>query len=583
MLRRFYILLISVLAVAVLVTGLVSFQIINSINDTNSHNYLLSAARMIQQDMNSDLTAANASSRMLAVFNQPEAAIRITVIDRQGKVLFDNEADLSEMDNHLFRPEVIEALQHRGVGSAVRQSTTLHDKMLYVALYDPTHDIVIRTSMSMQAYQAGMNSILITTLSVMGGALILLILIGALVTRGITRPLIALQKAAKAMAAGQYDVRVHNLRSSGSEIASLSADFNNMAKQLQTVVRDLEDKNARLDVIFNSMTDPLVAVSPDMTVTFLNTPAHEIFGRDLDPGKSVFPLYLVTHSDDTDKLAGKALSEGKPVAGEISINTTMGQMIFHVIASPIKSSVTTGVILTFHDISEVKKIQKMRSDFVANVSHELRTPLTSIRGFIETLRAGAINQPENASRFIDIIDVEAERLHQLITDILILSEIEDIHIDKNIESFNINALIDDVTVLLDETASAKQVTIIAENDETPLPVQANPARIKQILINLAENAVKYNYEGGKVYIKAERLSDNMLRLTVRDTGPGIPREHQDRVFERFYRVDSSRSRELGGTGLGLSIVKHIAQLYGGTARVVSQPGEGATFIVDLAI
>lgn len=583
MLKRFYILLISVLVVAMLVTGLVSYQIVNSINDTNSHNYLLSAARMIQQDMNSDLTAENASSRMLAVFNRPDAAIRITVIDRQGKVLFDNEFTPGEMDNHLFRPEVIEALQNRGTGSAVRQSTTLKDKMFYVALYDPTHDVVIRTAMSLQAYQASMNSILITILSVMGGALILLILIGALVTRGITRPLVALQKAAKAMAAGQYDVRVHNLRSSGTEIASLSTDFNHMAKQLQTVVRDLEDKNARLDVIFNSMTDPLVAVSPDMTVTFLNAPAHEIFGRDLDPGKSVFPLYLVTHSDETDKLAGKALSDGQPIAGEIAINTTMGQIIFHVIASPIKSSVTTGVILTFHDISEAKKIQKMRSDFVANVSHELRTPLTSIRGFIETLRAGAINQPENCSRFVDIIDVEAERLHQLITDILILSEIEDIHVDKNIETFNINSLIDDVTVLLDETASAKKVSIIAENDETPLTVQANPARIKQILINLTENAVKYNYEGGKVFIKAERLPDNMLRLSVRDTGPGIPREHQDRVFERFYRVDSSRSRELGGTGLGLSIVKHIAQLYGGTARVVSQPGEGATFIVDLAI
>jgi len=225
----------------------------------------------------------------------------------------------------------------------------------------------------------------------------------------------------------------------------------------------------------------------------------------------------------------------------------------------------------------------MRSDFVANVTHELRTPLTSIRGFIDTLRNGAINKPEVADRFLEIIDIEADRLHKLISDILILSEIEDLPQDRDFETFNLYELIDDITVLLDESASENKVSIIADTDGPPLLVQANRFRIKQILINLTDNAIKYNYPGGKVFISAQRLPNSQVRLTVRDTGPGILREHQERVFERFYRVDTSRSRELGGTGLGLSIVKHIAQLYGGTARVVSEPGQGATFIVDLMI
>jgi two-component system phosphate regulon sensor histidine kinase PhoR len=583
MLKRIYTLIIAVLVIAVLTTGLVAIQVISSFIDRDNRNTLLSAARLIQQDMDSGLTAAEASQRTMQIFSQANAAIRVTVVDRLGKVLFDNEAEPGQMDNHLFRPEISFALQNKSIGSAVRQSSTLAEKMLYIALYDQAKDIVIRTAISLEASQAGLNNILLTILIVMGCSLVLLTLIGAFSTRLITRPLINLKKAAQSMAAGQYNVRVHNLRSNDGEITALSMAFNSMADRLQTVVGDLEDKNARLDVIFNSMTDPLLVVSPATAVTFMNTPAREIFGRDLDPAKSVFPLYLITHREETDQLVGKALTVGKPIAAECAIQTDRGLITFYVMASPIKSSAFEGVILTFHDVSEARKIAKMRSEFVANVTHELRTPLTSIRGFIETLRRGAMNNPDVAGRFLEIIDIEAERLHKLISDILILSEIEDLHEDKDFENFDLNALIDDVAVLLDETASARKISIIAESGETPLPVNANRYRIKQILINLADNAIKYNYEGGKVFIRAERRPDGLVRLTVRDTGAGIPREHQDRIFERFYRVDTSRSRELGGTGLGLSIVKHIAQLYGGTAKVTSQPGEGAIFTVDLDI
>lgn len=583
MLKRIYILITAVLLIAVLTIGLAAFQIISSYNDRVNRDYLISAAGMIQLDMKDGLTAAQASSRTLQVTSQTGLSVRVTVVDRQGIVLFDNEAVSGSMDNHLFRPEINFAFTNRSIGSATRLSSTLNLQMFYIALYDQQHDIVIRTGIPLNTYRATLNQILQTILLVMGVSLVLLVLIGSLSARLITRPLISLKRAALAMSEGKYSTRVHQITRSGSEISALANAFNNMAEKLQTTVRDLEDKNLRMDVILNSMTDPLLVVDQTTAVTFLNKPAKETFGRDLDPTRAVFPLLLLTHSNKTDQLVGKALESGKPVEIFETIRTTRGEANFFVVASPIRSAQSAGAIMTFHDVSESHRLQKMRSEFVANVTHELHTPLTSIRGFIETLRKGAISDPTVAGRFLEIIDIEAERLHKLISDILILSEIEDMKEDKEKVSVDLRALVDSVLVMLDEAASERKISLIAEDADTPLAVLANPYRIKQILINLVDNAIKYNYEGGKVFIKTERLSDNKVRIIVRDTGPGIPLEHQEKVFERFYRVDTSRSRELGGTGLGLSIVKHIAQLYDGFATVRSEPGAGSEFTVELRI
>ena len=239
-----------------------------------------------------------------------------------------------------------------------------------------------------------------------------------------------------------------------------------------------------------------------------------------------------------------------------------------------------------HELEEknekLAELQDMRSEFVANVSHELKTPLTSIRGFVDTLRSGKISEPIVQERFLEIIDIEVERLHQLISDILQLSEIEGMNSDPEHQHFDLSALIDDVATLLDDKATEGHVAIIVEECE-PLPVLASKYRVKQVLINLVDNAIKYNSPGGKIYITAQREPEQMISITVRDTGEGISQEHLSRVFERFYRVDKSHSREMGGTGLGLSIVKHIAQLYDGSATVESRVGEGSTFTVRLKI
>jgi two-component system phosphate regulon sensor histidine kinase PhoR len=583
MLKRINTLVISVVVLSILATGLTAFQVINRYNDRINRDYLESAATMIELALHNGATAQTAAEEALTIFDRDQQRIRITIIDRSGSVLFDNEANASQMENHLFRPEIASAIQNGLPGVAVRRSQTLHVDMLYLAIYSPDLQKVIRTAMPLDEQRQGLAGLLTSMIIVLGAALIILIVVGAFLVRRISRPLIELKLAAQGMSEGNYEVRVRNFRDDSSEISALSAAFNLMAEKLQVNVRELEDRNARLDAILDAMTVPLLVVTRSSVVTFMNSHARETFGRNLDPEKSVYPLILITHHPETEKLVQKALDEGRTVSVELTITTVRGNVIFNVSASPVKSIQSDRVIVTFYDVSQAHQLQKMRSEFVANVTHELRTPLTSIRGFIETLRNGAVNNPVVAERFLEIIDIEAERLHKLISDILVLSEIEDLKEDTERETFDMNALIDDVAVLLDDAATEKKVSIIPENDFKPIMVTANRHRIKQILINLVDNAVKYNLEGGKVFINAHRQGDGRLCVMVLDTGVGIAPEHLDRLFERFYRVDASRSRELGGTGLGLSIVKHIAQLYGGYARVESQLGSGTTFTIVLDI
>jgi two-component system phosphate regulon sensor histidine kinase PhoR len=583
MLKKLNTLMIAVLVMAVLATGLASFQTFSRYNDENNRQYLISAGLTIHQQITGGQEPAAAVSQTLEAFNHDKVTLRVTIVNRQGLVLYDNEADSSQMDNHLFRAEIALAFKNEGTGYAVRRSDTVKTEMIYMAQYEPSLDIVVRTAMPVYHSKATLRELFWTIALVMAIALAILILVSALMTRWITRPLQNLKTAASAMADGQYDVRIHQLAQDDNEVSMLGTSFNRMAEQLQKTIHDLQDRSERLDIIFNTMTDPMLVTGEFCAVTFMNRKAREIFGRDLNPDMAVYPLMFITHSKESEALVDQAVREKRSIQAELNLKTVTGMATFLVIVSPIQTADSTGAILTLHDVTETKRLQKMRTDFVANVTHELKTPLTSIRGFVETLRAGAIRKPEVADRFLEFIDIEAERLHQLIRDILILSEIEEVKHESDLQKFDLNALIDDVAVLLDDAATQAQVSIRVDESSEPLMVAANPNRIKQILINLVDNAVKYNNPGGNVNIQAGRMQDGMVRITVQDNGVGIDREHQDRLFERFYRVDASRSREKGGTGLGLSIVKHIAQLYGGYAKVDSKPGEGAAFSVYLKI
>ena len=583
MLRRIYALIIAVLVLAIVASGASSFLIIQAYHNQVNEEYLSNAAALIEQRLLAQDSYETAAKAAIAIYKRGEESIRVTVVEPDGKVVYDSLSISEQMENHLYRPEIQGALRTGHLGVSIRRSNTLDINMVYLALYSTGLGLVIRTSISNANQMPGYIPLLVTLAIVIGLSLIVLIIIGALSLKKITQPLLELKNAAIQVKQGDYKIRVGSLLADKSELSELSDAFNAMAKQLQTTVHDLEDRNARLDVILNSLVVPLIVVARSRDVVFINLTAQNLFDRHLDPEQAQFPLILITHQAATEELVDECLQNRAAVSREMTITTVRGPLVFQVTASPISYTNSDSAILTFLDISQARQLQRLRSEFVANVTHELRTPLTSIRGFIETLRHGAIDKPDVARRFLDIIDIEAERLHKLISDILVLSEIEDLKSDNERETFNLNALIDDVAVLLDDTAMANKVSIVPETDDETLMVSANSYRLKQVLINLVDTAIKYNREGGRVEIQARRINDQKVELRVSDNGPGIAPEHQERLFERFYRVDTSRSRELGGTGLGLSIVKHIAQLYGGSARVESKLGQGTTFIVELMI
>lgn len=586
MLKRIYALIGIVLLLSVFFTGLIAFNVIDGFNRDTNESELQSAANLIKMQIQENQPYEEITKLLKATFYSQDANLRYTIIDLTGKVLYDNESEAATMENHLFRTEVNTAIQTKSSGKAIRKSSTLNIDVYYYAQYQADLNLVIRTSIPMVAYLQTLNSIIIQFIIIVGIALIALILIGFFATKLVTRPLIDLKKAALAMSSGHYESRVIQGLYDKSEVGEVALSFNKMAEQLEMVVYEMADKNVEMNAILNSIGNPILTVDTSLSVTFMNRYTREEFIDPSYPETGVYSLISIVRNNEIERIVIRVISSKKSEHSEVVMNTRKGTKLFRVIVLPMISPNSGGAIITFQDITQIQKLQQMRSDFVANVTHELKTPLTSIRGFVDTLRQGAIKNPEVSERFLEIIDVEAERLHKLISDILSLSEIEDMHEDTDASIFDLNSLIDEVMVLLDDAAVVKHVTMIfGDSEELAIPffVKANRHRIKQILINLIENAIKYNIDNGKIYISVDRNEKNEVIIKVRDTGNGIAKEHLPRVFERFYRVDKSRSKELGGTGLGLSIVKHIAMLYGGNASVESTVGEGSEFTVTLKI
>lgn len=340
---------------------------------------------------------------------------------------------------------------------------------------------------------------------------------------------------------------------------------------------DLNSYSKKLEAIIDSMYDGLIAVDNSLMTIAVNPFAKEIFG--LTSGNIINQsIYSLLRDESICNLIEKTIHEDCSFSEEITLKKPL--KVLKITTTPLKSDHNIiGAILVIEDITEVRNIEEIGSEFVTNVTHELKTPLTSIRGFIETLKNGAINDPEVAYKFLDIIDIEAERLFLLINDILALSEIETMKQDGEIVSFLFEDLVSDSIYILQGQAEKKNITINTEI-EPNLKLQANKYRIMQLVLNLVDNSIKYSPEGSWIKIKASRVGGDVV-MSFKDSGIGIPSEHLTRIFDRFYRVNKGRSRSLGGTGLGLSIVRHIANLYNGDIKVLSEPGKGTEFVVTL--
>ncbi len=505
-----------------------------------------------------------------------EDKFRITFIDYNGKVLGDSEANYLTMENHIGRKEIREAL--KGVnGKDIRRSKTIKTDFLYVALPLQKLNVIVRVSVPLVELNNINKMIRFYSILIILAGLLLTVFLSLRVTKSIIRPLKDLIFASKEISNGNYSKRISD--KSNDELGQLAANYNDMASKLEKTIFDLNNKKAEVESIVNSISNGIVAVDNENKVILINPAACSIFS--IESCSLVVGGNITEHirNNQLNMLLQDTLDQDKPFEGEIILD----DRVMRINTSPIRTQNSgldyAGGIISIQDITNVRKLEQLRTEFVSNVTHELKTPITSIRGFVETLKNGSISNEKVALRFLDIIDIEAERLHALINDILQLSEIETKLTDTNLEKLSLKSLVDEVFEVLQNIAGEKNIILSNTVDEKVL-IKANKNRMKQLILNLVDNGIKYNVPNGSVEVNSYRDEGRVI-ISVGDTGIGIPSEHVARIFERFYRVDKGRSRDMGGTGLGLSIVKHIVNLYNGDIRVNTEVNKGTEFIIQI--
>ena len=539
----------------------------------------LQEAHSIAARLPDGLTLAELERRCRAEVTS--SAIRLTVIAADGRVLCDSETDPSGMVNHLQRPEVADAVR-TGTGLARRESATVHYPLLYAAVRagEGTAARIVRVALPLDIL-AGANRHLATVvvlalLFAMGVA----ILPALYVAQRIGRRLERMIGFSRTIASGDFSARLP--LAYDDELGSLEARLNEMAEQVRSSFHRIQEDGEKVQGILSAMNEGVVVVSPAAEVILMNRRAEAIFGLVNGPDYCGRHLLEMCRDPELQDLL-RALtrwSETQPHAREIALADADARIVM-VSVSPLSDMAGTlpGFVLVFHDITELKKLETVRRDFVANVSHELRTPLTAIRGYAETLLGGVLGDPARARQFLAVIARHAERLSRLVDDLLTLSDLELGRTAVKKGAVRLEQLVDEVLEMIAENAGRRQVTLAkAIPGDLPL-LLGDGDRLQQVLINLFDNAIKYTPAGGRVTIGARLVTNGsspVVEVEIRDSGAGIPASELPRLSERFYRVDKARSRELGGTGLGLAIVKHIVQAHGGRLEIASTVNVGTT-------
>lgn len=503
-------------------------------------------------------------SKLLSLYKFKDNLVRFTVINKDGEVIFDNE--IAKLDNHNNRQEIIDAFKN-GSGSSVRYSASLSTSMVYVAtkIDDNT---VIRSSVPVNNIRVFTSGTLKYYIAIILLVFVLSLFLAVKLVKIIVYPINELQKVTSKIENGDLNKRaiIYNY----DEIGFLAQTFNNIADQLEIRIIDSLDKKNKLEAILESMESGVIAIDNNENIILINSYSQKLFDLKEDNiGKKISDCIidydLINFIREIPEIGTKEVKLFHPIERELRVKKSP-------IINYLNNSI--GIVITVQDITDIKRLENMRSEFVANVSHELKTPLTSIKGFSETLRY--VDDSETKNKFLDIIDKESERLTNLINDILILSNIENIHKMES-EYFNPGDVIENVLDMVKSQAYKKSI-IIKYNDCFNSEILGSKDKFHQLAVNLIENAIKYSNENGIVKIDLT-LEEQYFVFKVKDNGIGIPKNNIPRIFERFYRVDKSRSTR--GTGLGLAIVKHIVKLFNGEISVKSKVGIGSTFTVKI--
>jgi two-component system, OmpR family, phosphate regulon sensor histidine kinase PhoR len=504
---------------------------------------------------------------------------RLTVIAADGTVLGDSGLELGEvrrLPNQGDWPEVRAALAG-DVGNQLRSAQHRHGEILYVAI--PLADAVrvrgvLRIALPLTAISQAATSVHQTVAVGALLAIAVVLAVGLFLSRRVTRPVTEMQSIARGMAEGNFAQRVPT--SGSGEIAGLGRTLNLMAERLSDKIQDLEGERTKVGAILDSMVEGVIAIDQRGRTVLMNHAARRIFdlGEALLVGRPL--LEIVRHKAILDLVAdSKRLDAEGPRRLEIDIGPPVDRTLdVHASAIALAPS-GQGILLVLHDVTALRRLERVRTEFVANVSHELRTPLTSIRGYLETLLDGALEEPANARRFLEIAHTHAERLSRLVDDLLQLSDIETGKLVLKRTLLSLHEVAAEVVAFFEKQATQKSLSIL-NNVPLDLQLEADWDRLTQIFVNLVDNAVKFTPEQGRITLGATPRGPGFVHVWVTDTGIGIPSLDLPRITERFYRVDKARSRELGGTGLGLAIVKHVVQAHGGELWLESELGRGTT-------
>jgi two-component system phosphate regulon sensor histidine kinase PhoR len=585
MFKRLMLAFTGLILIGVLITGILSMEIAKTYYYNSVEDKLVTSAKLIQNRLDHMTPGLHpADFDMLCREYGRITGQRITIIGADGTVLGDSNADTSDMENHGDRPEVRKALEE-GFGKNTHQSGTLGIEMLYVALAlenNRSTDGVIRVALPLDDIAVIEEKIWYYVFLAIFLGVSAALLLGYRYLSTVTKPIREMTEMASTIAGGKFNKRV---RVKGSdEIGTLAATFNHMAERMERTVEELINDKSKIEAILASSVNGVVAVDNHQNTMFLNPNAEKMLDiREKDfVGK---PLLDIIGSSEAKAVFKNILESRGEQYAEFQLQQPDKKTI-NVISAPIRPKVkhsrTIGTLMIIQDVTAMKKLEKMRSDFVTNVTHELKTPLTSIKGFVETLKEGAVEEPDKRKKFLDIIDIETERLERLIEDILLLSEIESGRSrTMTKEKIDMQEVIEnEVLSMFARQAEENCVSIKTSFDENLPKLPMDRDRFKQMLINLVDNAIKFNVRKGEVLISVNK-TDRAVVLKVADTGIGIPKRYHDRLFERFYRVDRGRSRKEGGTGLGLAIVKHIILSVNGSIEVSSQPGLGTEFRIEI--
>ncbi len=504
--------------------------------------------------------------------------VRITIVSPDGRVLGDSRYQPEAMDNHRQRPEIRPVLEGGATGRAIRESGTLNLEMYYLAfplLREGEVEGVIRLAKPLEEIRELRQRHLINYLFFFLITLLLALIITWKYSSTITGPLEELKGMAGKIAGGNLEERIR-LGSRASEIGAVAESFNSMADELRARIDEISEEKGRAEAILKSMADGVIATDIKRRLITINPAAREM--TDLREAEvKGRQLLEVIRFHPLDSLLARSIEENKTLSQEFKLHQPRERILrCHLAPVRVEERQVIGGVVVLTDITELRHLEQVRREFVANVSHELKTPLTSITGYLDTILESS---PEASTRegFLRIISSEAERMAFLIEDLLELSRLE--ARSPEVISLSIHPLqpvVEKVMAVVQRQAESREIELRAEMDSSPLKVMMIPGEIEQVLLNLMDNAIKYTPEGGEVVVRLTALREEVM-VEVEDNGIGIPKEDQDRIFERFYRVDKARSRKEGGTGIGLSIVKHILKGHGAEIEVDSQPQLGSTF------